>query len=52
MTDNNETKADNIVTEVFQKGYMLKSRVIRPAMVKVNQNNKKVNNEEKGDNNE
>ena len=51
MTENNEAKADNIVTEVFQKGYMLKTRVIRPAMVKVNQNEKKVN-EKKGDNNE
>ena len=27
----------NIVVEEFQKGYMLKDRVIRPAMVKVNQ---------------
>lgn len=27
----------NIVIEEFQKGYMLKDRVIRPAMVKVNQ---------------
>ena len=52
MTDNNLEKDDNIVTEVFQKGYMLKSKVIRPAMVKVNQNSNKVNNEEKGDNNE
>ncbi|MFL6516936.1 MAG: nucleotide exchange factor GrpE, partial [Bacillus sp. (in: firmicutes)] len=26
-----------IVTDEFQKGYMLKDRVIRPAMVKVNQ---------------
>lgn len=27
---------DNIITEVMQKGYKLKDRVIRPAMVKVN----------------
>ncbi|WP_040207930.1 nucleotide exchange factor GrpE [Neobacillus jeddahensis] len=27
----------NIVTDEFQKGYLLKDRVIRPAMVKVNQ---------------
>lgn len=27
----------NIVVEEFQKGYVLKDRVIRPAMVKVNQ---------------
>ncbi len=57
MTDNKEDIYDNIVTEVFQKGYMLKSRVIRPAMVKVNQNNElkkevKEDNEKKGDNNE
>lgn len=29
-------KDSNIVTEELQKGYMLKDRVIRPAMVKVN----------------
>lgn len=27
----------NVVVEEFQKGYLLKDRVIRPAMVKVNQ---------------
>lgn len=27
----------NVVVEEFQKGYMLKDRIIRPAMVKVNQ---------------
>jgi molecular chaperone GrpE len=27
----------NIVTDEFQKGYLLKDRVIRPSMVKVNQ---------------
>ena len=47
---------DNYVTEVMQNGYKLKERVIRPAMVKVNQNPDKVYteelNEEKGDNNE
>ncbi len=48
MTDNNSSKDNDIVTEVLQKGYMLKNRVIRPAMVKVNQ----VNNEKKGDKNE
>jgi len=31
-----EDKDSNIVVEVLQKGYMLKDRVIRPAMVKVN----------------
>lgn len=29
--------ASNIVVEEFQKGYLLKDRVIRPSMVKVNQ---------------
>ena len=53
MVDNQTDVADNIVTEVFQKGYMLKSRIIRPAMVKVNQNTQNIdNNEKKGDNNE
>lgn len=36
LTDNNEEIEDNIVTEVMQKGYMLKDKVVRPAMVKVN----------------
>jgi len=39
MTDNNSEIADNIVTEVLQKGYKYKDRVIRPAMVKVNKIN-------------
>lgn len=29
---------DQKITEVFQKGYQLKDKVLRPAMVKVNQN--------------
>ncbi|QHS22815.1 nucleotide exchange factor GrpE [Virgibacillus sp. MSP4-1] len=37
MQDSNNEKESNTVTEVLQKGYMLKDRVIRPAMVKVNQ---------------
>lgn len=32
-----EDKESNIVLEVLQKGYLLKDRVIRPAMVKVNE---------------
>ena len=32
-----ENYDSNIVVEEFQKGYMLKDRVIRPAMVKVNE---------------
>ncbi|WP_121611687.1 nucleotide exchange factor GrpE [Mesobacillus foraminis] len=37
MQDNNENFGSNIVVEEFQKGYILKDRVIRPSMVKVNQ---------------
>lgn len=36
LTDSKEDVEDNIVLEVMQKGYMLKDKVIRPAMVKVN----------------
>lgn len=38
ITDNKEDVEDNIILEVMQKGYMLKDKVIRPAMVKVNKN--------------
>ena len=37
MKDENKNFGSNIVTEEFQKGYMLKDRIIRPSMVKVNQ---------------
>lgn len=37
MQAEDENYGSNIVVDVFQKGYMLKDRVIRPAMVKVNQ---------------
>lgn len=37
MQAEDENYDSNIVVEEFQKGYMLKDRVIRPAMVKVNQ---------------
>lgn len=36
--DNNPDVDDQQITEVFQKGYELKGKVIRPSMVKVNQN--------------
>lgn len=36
MQVEDEDKESNIVVEELQKGYMLKDRVIRPAMVKVN----------------
>ncbi len=37
MKDENKEFGSNIVTEEFQKGYMLKDRILRPSMVKVNQ---------------
>ena len=37
LTDNDETKPEGVVLEVLQKGYTYKDRVIRPAMVKVNE---------------
>ena len=36
MTDKDESKEDGIILEVLQKGYMLKDKVIRPSLVKVN----------------
>ncbi len=36
LTDHDESKDDDVVTEVLLKGYMLKDRIIRPASVKVN----------------
>lgn len=37
MTGSDESKGSGIVLEVLQKGYTLKDRVLRPAMVKVNE---------------
>ena len=37
LTEHDETKPAGVVLEVLQKGYMYKDRVIRPAMVKVNE---------------
>ncbi|WP_420491265.1 nucleotide exchange factor GrpE [Neobacillus drentensis] len=37
MQSEDENYGSNIVTDEFQKGYLLNDRVIRPAMVKVNQ---------------
>jgi molecular chaperone GrpE len=37
MQVQDENFGSNIVVEEFQKGYLLKDRVIRPAMVKVNE---------------
>ncbi len=37
LTDKDETRESNIVLDVLQKGYIYKDKVIRPAMVKVNE---------------
>lgn len=37
LTDHDDTKPAGVVLEVLQKGYTYKDRVIRPAMVKVNE---------------
>jgi molecular chaperone GrpE len=37
LTEKDETKPQGVVLEVLQKGYMYKDKVIRPAMVKVNE---------------
>lgn len=39
MVENVEDKDNNIILDVFNKGYKLKGKVIRPAMVKVNKKN-------------
>ena len=36
MTEENDQKEQDVILEVLQKGYMLKDKVIRPPMVKVN----------------
>ena len=36
MTESKEELKDNDIVQVFQKGYKLKGKIIRPAMVKVN----------------
>lgn len=37
LTETNEEKENNIVLDVLQKGYIYKDKLIRPAMVKVNE---------------
>ena len=36
ITENKEEVDDNVVVQVFQKGYKMKGKVVRPAMVTVN----------------
>lgn len=37
LTEKDENKPSGVILEVLQKGYMYKDKVIRPAMVKVNE---------------
>lgn len=37
LTEHDESKPEGVILEVLQKGYMYKDRVVRPAMVKVNE---------------
>lgn len=37
LTEKDETKPSGVILEVLRKGYMYKDKVIRPAMVKVNE---------------
>ena len=37
LTEHDENKPEGVILEVLQKGYMYKDRVVRPAMVKVNE---------------
>ena len=39
ITENKEELDDNMVVQVFQKGYKMKGKVVRPAMVTVNKKN-------------
>lgn len=39
VTENKEELDDNVVVQVFQKGYKMKGKVVRPAMVTVNKKN-------------
>ena len=36
LTENNDELDDDMVSEVLQKGYLYKDRILRPSMVKVN----------------
>ena len=49
MTDTNNDLANNVVLEVLQKGYMYQDKILRPAMVKVNERNITQENNERND---
>ena len=48
MIDNDDTKPDEMVTEVLIPGYKYKDRVLKHAMVKVNKNENTEIEEKKG----
>ena len=48
MIDNDDTKPDEMVTEVLIPGYKYKDRVLKHAVVKVNKNENKEKEEKKG----
>lgn len=49
MTDTNLEYANNVVLDVLQKGYMYQDRILRPAMVKVNERENTQDNNERND---
>lgn len=49
MTDTNNDFGNNIVLDVLQKGYMYQDKILRPAMVKVNDKNITQENNERND---
>ena len=49
MTDTNNDFENNIVLECLQKGYMYQDKILRPAMVKVNERNVTQENSERND---
>ena len=49
MTDTNNDFANNIVLDCLQKGYMYQDKILRPAMVKVNERNVTQENDERND---
>ena len=49
MTYTNNDFANNIVLDVLQKGYMYQDKILRPAMVKVNERNVTQENDERND---
>ena len=49
MTDTNNDFENNIVLDCLQKGYMYQDKILRPAMVKVNERNVTQENSERND---